>query len=139
MRRTRWILPIAFAAFALCGAGPAHAVVATDAESPARVDYRNDVWPIIKDKCVECHNPKKRQGSLDMTTRAAMLNGGDSGAAFVAGNVEQSLMIELIEFDEMPPRNQKKPPVTKAELQKLRDWISAGALVPDEPDQPPAR
>lgn len=97
------------------------------------IDYRREIWPIIKGKCWECHQPKKRQGSLDMSTRALMLKGGDSGAAFVPGNVEKSLMLELIEFGEMPPRKSNKPAVSKEEFQQLSRWVAAGAPVPDEP------
>ena len=100
------------------------------------IDYRKQIWPIIKAKCLECHQASKRQGSLDMSTRASMLKGGDSGAAFVPGNVEKSLMLELIEFAEMPPRKSKKPAVTKDELRLLSRWVAAGGPVPDEPTPP---
>lgn len=110
---------------------------AADAEPVPQVDFRGDVWPTIKEKCLGCHNPQKRQGALDMSSRTAMLEGGHSGAALVPGNVEKSLMIELIEFDEMPPRKQKKQRVTEAELKKLRAWIAAGAVIPDDPGPPP--
>jgi|GEM_PF-2227161 len=110
------------------------AAAALDPQPASEIDYRREIWPIIKAKCWECHQAKKRQGSLDMSTRASMLKGGDSGAAFVPGNVEKSLMLELIEFGEMPPRNSNKPAVSKAEFQQLSRWVAAGAPVPDEPD-----
>ncbi len=138
MRPIRLMLVIVFAALAAGELGLSSARAA-DPEPAIQVDFRSDVWPIIKEKCLECHNPKKRQGSLDMSSLAAMLKGGDSGAALVPGNVEKSLMIELIEFDEMPPRKQKQGRVTKVELEKLSAWIAAGAVVPDEPAPPPSR
>lgn len=120
-------------AVALAAAG-GFALVAAAEDQPAAVDYRRDVWPIVEAKCLRCHNPKKKDGKLDMSTRAALLKGGTSGPALVPGNVEKSLMIELVEFDEMPPREErdKKLRVTKQELKKLSDWVAAGALVPDE-------
>jgi hypothetical protein len=113
-------------------------VAAAEPRPAAELDYRREIWPIIEAKCVECHQAKKQQGGLDMSTRAAMLKGGASGAAFVPGNVEKSLMLELIEFGEMPPRKNKKPPVTKDEFQKLSRWVAAGGLVPDEPEPNPS-
>lgn len=83
------------------------------------------VWPIIKQKCLDCHNAKKQQGGLDMSSLAAMLEGGSSGPALVPGNVEKSLLIELVEFDEMPPRKQRENRVTPAELKRLRQWVEA--------------
>lgn len=106
---------------------------AAEPQPAAELDYRREIWPIIEAKCLECHHAKKRQGALDMSTRALMLKGGASGPAFVPGNVEKSLMLELIEFGEMPPRKDKKPAVTKEEFEKLRRWVAAGGLVPDEP------
>lgn len=69
-----------------------------------------------------------------MSSRATMLKGGHSGAAFVPGNADKSLMIELIEFDEMPPRKQKENRVTADELKKLRAWIASGAPDADGAD-----
>jgi hypothetical protein len=89
-------------------------------------DIRADVWTIIESKCLRCHNARRKQGRLDMSTRAAMLAGGDSGPALVVGKAEKSLLIDLIDFDEMPPRKEK-PRVTKSELEILRAWIDAGA------------
>jgi cytochrome c len=132
MRRHRF-LPVIMIAAILSRALALGASAAEPTEPAAPIDYRSEIWPIIKAKCLECHNAKKRQGGLDISTRAAMLKGGDSGAAFVPGNVEKSLMLELIEFDEMPPRKEKKPAVTKAELKRLSDWIAAGGIVADEP------
>ncbi len=109
---------------------------AAEPRPESEVDYRSQIWPIIQEKCLECHQAKKRQGSLDMSTRALMLKGGDSGPAFVPGNVEKSLMLELIEFGEMPPRKSNRPAVTKEEFQKLSRWVAAGAPVTDEPGPP---
>jgi hypothetical protein len=99
-------------------------------DRPPQVDFRRDILPILEKKCYRCHDAKKKEGELDMTTRAGLLKGGSSGPAIVPGNVEKSLMMELIEFDEMPPRKEKQP-VTKAEFQKLAAWIEADAPIPE--------
>ena len=138
MRSVRHLLLAACAAAVVAGSAlaadpnPEPPAPKPEPKPPAAVDFRGEVWPIIKRKCVSCHNPTKRDGALDMSTRQTMLKGGHSGAAFVPGNVEKSLMIELIEFDEMPPRKEKKPRVTPDELKKLQAWIAAGAPAPDD-------
>ena len=114
--------------------GP-NALWAADPQPPPQIDFHDQVWPVLKQKCVGCHNPKKSKGDLDMSSREAMLRGGHSGPAMVPGDAEESLMIELIDFDEMPPRDQKDGRVTKDELKTLRQWIAGGAVVPEEPDQ----
>jgi hypothetical protein len=62
-----------------------------------------------------------------------MLTGGASGPAFVVGKADKSLMIDLVDFDEMPPRKEKLR-VTKPEFELLRDWVNSGA-----PGRPPEK
>jgi cytochrome c len=104
-------------------------VSAGDAEPP-KVDFRRDIRPILEAKCYRCHGGTKKEGDLDMTSREGLLKGGNSGPALVPGNVEKSLMVELIEFEEMPPRKEKQP-VTKEEFAKLAAWIKAKAPMPN--------
>ena len=63
---------------------------------------------------------------LDVKGRA--MQGGDSGAAIVAGKPSQSSLIERVvsddESDRMPPEG---APLTEEEVERLRDWIQAGA------------
>jgi len=90
----------------------------------APTDLPNEVWSIIQKKCHECHQPKKRQGGLDMSSLASMLVGGDSGPALIPGDADRSLLIELVEFDEMPPRKlPKRQKLAPQELKTLRTWV----------------
>ncbi len=85
-------------------------------------DFQNDVLPILEAKCVRCHGGKSRGGKLDMRTTDALLKGGASGPAYVPGDSKKSLMIELIHFNEMPPKKEQ-PRVSKDELELLKRWI----------------
>jgi uncharacterized membrane protein len=93
---------------------------------PAAVDYQRDVVPILEAKCNRCHTEKKAGGKLITTSRAAMLKGGASGPAIEPGNPDKSILIELIHFNEMPPKR-VQPRVTADELKLLKAWIAAGA------------
>lgn len=101
---------------------------------PAQLTFHRDVVPILRDKCLRCHNPRKKDGALDVSTYAALLRGGNSGPPLVAGNSKRSLMIDMIFFDEMPPKNQR-PRVSSAELKLLERWIDAGAPEGQPPEQ----
>ena len=94
-------------------------------DPPARVEFKRDVLPILEAKCIACHGAKRRDGKLDLRTRAAMLKGGNTGAAIEPGKPDKSLLIELIHFNEMPPKKSKLK-VTPAELRLLKAWIEAG-------------
>lgn len=89
-------------------------------------DFQREIVPIFEAKCFRCHGIKKKDGRLDMRSVAALLRGGNSGPALVPGDAEKSLLVELIHFNEMPPRKEKDP-VSKADLARIRAWIDAGA------------
>lgn len=113
---------------------PLFAASAESAAADSKVpEFRSDVLPILEAKCNSCHGTKKRDGKLDLRTLEAMLKGGVSGPAIQPGNVDKSLLIELIHFNEMPPRKDKNR-VTAAELKLLKAWVEAGA--PDRPKKP---
>jgi hypothetical protein len=87
-------------------------------------DFQKDVLPIFEAKCIRCHGTKRRGGKLDMRTVDSLLSGGESGPAFKKGNSRKSLLIELIHYNEMPPKKEF-PKVVIAELELLRKWIDA--------------
>jgi mono/diheme cytochrome c family protein len=91
------------------------------AEGPA---FRQDVLPILEAKCVRCHGAQRRDGKLDLRTIEAMLTGGVTGPAIKPGDAKKSLLIELIHYNEMPPKK-ATPRVTKDELDLLRKWVDA--------------
>ena len=64
-----------------------------------------------------------------------MLRGGDSGPAIVRGNAEESPLIERVSADNpewrMPPEHEGEP-LSADEIALLRDWVVAGAVVPED-------
>ncbi|KAA5543051.1 DUF1553 domain-containing protein [Roseiconus nitratireducens] len=96
---------------------------------------QHDVLPMLLLRCTTCHGPRRRDGGLDLRSRAAMLQGGDSGPALFPGDPDGSLMIQRIEQELCPPSDLllkffvRRPPTS--EVQTLKDWISAGAPVED--------
>lgn len=95
-----------------------------DEKKDAAPDFTRDVLPIFEAKCLRCHGEKKRDGKLDMRTLDALLKGGVTSPAIKPGNAQKSLLIELLHYNEMPPKKET-PRVTKEELELLRRWINA--------------
>ena len=92
--------------------------------------FEHVVKPILDRKCVSCHNADKLKGKLKLTDSTSLLKGGKSGDLFVAGNPDESLMIERLELPveekkHMPPRG--KPQLTREEHLLLVQWIKSGA------------
>lgn len=88
------------------------------------------VRPMLVKHCVACHGPDKQEGGLRLDSRAALLVGGDSGAAVVPGEPDESLMLQAVRYDglEMPPAG----PLPEADAERLAAWISAGAAWPEQ-------
>lgn len=88
--------------------------------------FADVIQPILKNKCVSCHNPEKIKGKLILTDEESILKGGKSGKLFVAGDPGLSLLLQRIhlpaeEKKHMPPSG--KPQLTDEEMQLLRLWI----------------
>lgn len=91
----------------------------------------HDVLPMVLLRCTTCHGARLKSGDLDLRTHQGMLVGGKSGPAMVPGDPDGSLMIRRIESGECPPSELllkffvRRP--ASSEIQRLRDWIEAGA------------
>lgn len=97
------------------------------------VDYSRDVQPVLAEHCFHCHgmDEKTRKGNLRLDNREMAIKGGKSdGAAIVPGQPDQSaLLVRILSHDPdevMPPPKEKKP-VSAADVQTLRDWVTQGA------------
>jgi hypothetical protein len=97
------------------------------------VDFMRDVFPILRDRCVSCHEPDNIKSGLRMDTREMILKGGIEGPAAVVGNSAESLMIKLIagtepDFDQMPPDEEA---LSDEQIGLLRAWIDQGMEWPE--------
>ncbi|MBI1348352.1 DUF1553 domain-containing protein [bacterium] len=93
------------------------------AVSAAPVNFERDVAPLLAQRCLGCHAGGDPQGSLDLTTLANAVRGGDSGPALQPKNLEESALWQRVVAGDMPP----KQPLSAAERDTLKDWILAGA------------
>lgn len=103
----------------------------TAVDQQAQVEFfESRIRPVLIKSCYECHaaDSKTVQGGLLLDSKTATLSGGDSGAAIVPGNPEDSLLLSALKYDsfEMPPR-QKLPDHVIADFET---WIRNGAVDP---------
>ena len=94
------------------------------------VVYSDIIYPIFDTRCVSCHNPDKKKGELMMHTAEALLEGGENGPIFVAGDPEKSEMLLRIHLpeeddDHMPPDG--KSQLTDEQVALLTWWVAQGA------------
>ena len=89
--------------------------------------YEKAVEPILLDKCVSCHGPKKIKGNLQLDTKEHIQKGGKDGNVFdLTGDASiiERMHLPLTEEKHMPPDG--KPQLTPSEIMILQKWISAG-------------
>jgi hypothetical protein len=85
--------------------------------------FRQDVAPLLRDRCLKCHSGPRARGALSLASRAGLLVGGASGPAVRPGDAAGSLLFRHVQGGKMPPRQ----PLSAAEVELLRRWIAAGA------------
>jgi hypothetical protein len=100
------------------------AQVLADAKNPT---YDDDVLPIVKQSCVNCHGNDKQKGGLNLATYPAMAQGGSSGEVVKAGDPSKSRIYTLaahIDEPKMPPSGNK---IADTQLATMKLWIEQGA------------
>lgn len=94
--------------------------------------FEKRIRPLLAQKCYECHSAesKELQGELLVDSRATIRRGGTMGPAVVPGDVEKSLLIQAVRFEnadlQMPP--DKK--LSDEEIADLTRWVKIGAPDP---------
>src|SRR5262249_44523116 len=89
------------------------------------------IRPVLAAECLPCHGGEKTQSGLVVTSREALVKGGDRGPAIVPGDAEGSLLVQAIrrkhEDVKMPPKRRLSAGV----VSDLAQWVSDGARWPD--------
>jgi hypothetical protein len=100
-------------------------------------DFHKDVLPIFEKKCASCHSEKKGKkpkGGYVFDEIADIKS--NIGSSFLirpndAGNSDLMGMVTRANKDHpMPPDD--KDALSAGEIKKLREWIEAGAEIPDK-------
>ena len=92
--------------------------------------YSGVIQPILDQKCVSCHNPKKTKGALLLHNYKGIINGGEEGPIISRVSPQKSEMLKRIhlpkdEKKHMPPK--AKSQLSKAEIKLIGQWINLGA------------
>ncbi len=86
------------------------------------VTFEKDVAPILRNRCLSCHEGDSRKADLELSSRERALAGGESGAAIVPGKPDESLLYQRIKSGEMPPEG--KDPLSESEQELIHRWIA---------------
>src|ERR1700690_3989797 len=75
-----------------------------------KVTYNDQILPLFRNACLNCHNPDKKKAGLDLSTYQAALMGSDNGKVLESGNASGSLLMKCVKQTDdpkMPPKGDK--------------------------------
>jgi hypothetical protein len=96
-----------------------------EVETAAEVSFSADVLPILESRCANCHGGDRVEGDFILLSYAQLMAGGESGPVVIAGDSDNSYLVELISTQKMPKRG---PKLTPPQTQTIIDWVNQGAL-----------
>ena len=101
-----------------------------------QIDFEKQVWPILQERCVECHKApfeengklKQPKAGLRLDGAAHILRGSDDGRVIAPDHPSRSPLYQRITLpadddDVMPP---KGDPLSRNQREIIRKWIAQG-------------
>lgn len=102
-------------------------LVPAQAGTPAKVDFKKDVMPILKKNCIGCHNADDASGDLALDSVKGIQKGGESGKLFKAGHADDSLIVKRLLGKGGIRMPKGRDPLKDKEIQTIKTWINKGA------------
>jgi WD40 repeat protein len=93
-----------------------------------KITFDDHIFPIFESKCLNCHNPDKKKGDLDLSNYLGAMAGSSGGKVALAGDGGSSKLFTVTVHTEepvMPPEGDKIP---KKDADLIRAWIDGGLL-----------
>ena len=98
-----------------------------------QVSFREDVQPILRSNCIECHIPPNGEGylktGLSMATYGDLMRGTIYEPVIVPGDSRHSILNMLVEGRADPSMSMPhgRKPLKAEEIKILRVWVEQGA------------
>jgi hypothetical protein len=108
----------------LCGSS----LFAADTKSAAKITYEQHVLPLLREKCVACHNQDKKKAGLILDNYTKVMEGSSSGAVVKPGDAEGSPLHRVMAHKDEPFMPPKSPMLPKESIDLIEKWIAGGAL-----------
>jgi hypothetical protein len=125
-------LLLSLAALALVGLNSSALIVDACGQERTTTSFREDIFPIFKGRCVDCHRPGGQgyeASGVDLTTYEGVMKGTKHGPMIIPGDPDSSNLMWLLDWRASPelrmPHGTKK--LSTCDRNELRRWISEGA------------
>ncbi len=97
------------------------------AQENRAVTYDDQITPLLKRHCLQCHGEVKQEAGLNLASYAGATKGGSGGAVVVSGRSSSSRLFQVITAQDaaerMPPENDPLPP---DQVALIKTWIDSG-------------
>ncbi len=102
-------------------------ISAAGATAAEVVTYEDHVLPVFQQACLNCHNPDKTKGGLDLSSYTGAMKGGSGGKIAEPGDTGSTLIAVVKHSAEpkMPPEGDK---LSNEQIGILVKWIEGGLL-----------
>src|SRR5437016_6347378 len=105
-------------------------VLALSVSALAEVSFKNQIAPILVERCATCHNPEKNKGGYRVDSFETLMKAGESKKPpIVANRPGESHLYQLIttsdEDDRMPAKGER---LSAAQMATIEKWIKEGAI-----------
>ena len=101
--------------------------IASLATAQEKVTFDDHVFPVFQQACLNCHNPDKTKGGLDLSSFAGVMKGSSGGKIVEPGDLGSTLVSVVQQTTEpkMPPEGDK---LSNEQIKILKGWIEGGLL-----------
>jgi len=89
--------------------------------------FRKNIKPLLEANCIRCHNSQLKRSGFDLSTREALLRGGDTGAVIVPGDAKSSVLYKRISHLEQPGMPFGGQKLADTAIAQVAEWINSGA------------
>ncbi len=107
--------------------------LAAPVQGQGDISYRNDVFPILHDYCLSCHQPGGKgyeKSGLDMRTYDSLIKGTKFGAVIKPGDSFTSVLIQVIEgrvHESIKMPFGMAGGLARDKIEILKKWVDQGA------------
>src|SRR5579864_646884 len=104
-------------------------VVCARAQAQEKVDFVNDVQPILRENCFDCHGPSKQKAGMRLDRKSSALKA--FSRRVVPGSSANSMVYHRLIGTEFGPQMPPKAPLHPEQIATIKAWIDQGADWPD--------
>ncbi len=101
-------------------------------DSPVGINFQTQIWPILQRKCLRCHDSNITEAGLNLESKTLSEAGGHTGNTILGNDPQQSELFQrIISDDEAYRMPNEGTPLSQAEIEVFREWISQGSDWPE--------